>query len=176
MLFRVRIFFPQSLLCPVLPQGLSASSPSFSPGFLRGSPLPLSSGLASSVGFHPRRPLAEAAIYLRISSKVEIFPTWSYNSKNDEVRPLDYSSAQLDAAPLFISGPFSRSFASAPTIGHLSQSFPQLLLVSEWLSVAFDCLFGFRCRLPPLIFILLDHPNRIWRRDASESSTRVLQS
>jgi len=149
LLFRVRIFFPQSLLCPVLPQDLSASSPSFSPGFLRGSPLPLGFGLASSVGFHPRRPLAEAPVYLRIFPKVDIFPTWSYDSKNDEVRFFDYSSAQLDAALLFISGLFSHSFCLRT---HHWAPWPFLsrgFLVSEWLSVALDRRFGFRCRLLP---------------------------
>ncbi len=130
-LFRVRIFLPQSLPCLVLPRSLSASFPSFLPGCLHGSPLSLDSGLAASVGFYPRRSLAEAPVYLRIFPKVDIFPTWNYDSKNEEVRSLYHSSA---LAPV-----------------------------------------GFCCRLPPLIFILLDHPNRIWRRDASESHTRVLQ-
>jgi len=99
--FHVRIFFPQSLLCLILPQDLSATIHGFSSTFFRGSPLPVGSGFATSAGFHPRRPLDDAPIYLKIFPKVEIFPNLNYHSKKmTRFGPLDYFSVQFDAALL----------------------------------------------------------------------------
>ena len=148
--FHVRIFFPQSLLYPVLPQDLSATIRGFSSTFFRGSPLPVGSGFASSAGFHPRRLLNDALVYLNISPKVEIFPNWNYYSKK-MTRFGPSTTLQYNLTPrCFNLGDFFLQFLSPhPPIGALANPFPKFFLVYKWLPRCSERWSGFRCRFPP---------------------------